>query len=215
MRPSLFALAVVLAACGSDTPDPIVPGGPPAGTDSVMTASASDTLRPTAPGSRPETATASIQIEGTEEAIDLRLVVVDDVPLPFSTYIPADWRDDVVGSGEGTAVRFTTGEPPDEGVVTVFVPSEPNRAGIEALARAVAESNGGAEPLAAPEPWVRAGYTFSDGARAGSVRVGERAGVPFYVLVQYPVEWGDRFAPRAALVLDRLRWADDGTALGG
>ena len=223
---SFLSLAVLsaLSACGD---------GPPASADRAevdepaVEAATSDTARadapqssgdtsrarPIAPGSRPETATSPIQIEGTDESIDLRLVTVEDVPLPFSTYVPADWADDVLGSGEGTGARFSMGTPSREGVVTVFVPSEPNRAGVEDLARTVAESNGGAEPLGAAEPWVRSGYRFADGDRVGSVRVGEHADVPFYVLVQYPIEMGDGFAPRVALVLDRLRWSDDGTAL--
>ena len=213
MRPlALVLAALALAACGdrqpattAATPAPEADPPPPGDTAGAQ--------RPIAPGSRPDSTTATIRIEGTDEPVDLRLVTVEDVPLPFSTYVPAGWTDDVLGSGEGTAVRFAMGTPAGEGVVAVFVPSEPNRDGLDQLARVVAESNGGAEPLVEAEPWVRSGYRFADGERVGSVRVGEHAGVPFYVLVQYPVEMGDGFGPRAALVLDRVRWGDDGTAL--
>ena len=212
MRPLAFVAVLLLAACGDPVRD-APPSPPPANTASAGPADAPDPQRPIAPGSRPETTTATISIEGTDERVDLRLVTVEDVPLPFSTYVPAGWTDDVLGSGEGTGVRFAMGRPPREGVVTLFVPSEPNRDGLDELARVVAESNGGAEPLGEAEPWVRSGYRFADGDRVGSVRVGEHAGVPFYVLVQHPVEMGDGVGPRAALVLDRLRWGDDGTAL--
>ena len=148
-----------------------------------------------------------------DEPIDLRLVTVEATPLPFSTYVPAGWTDEVLSSGEGTGARFVMGTPPLEGAVHVFVPSEANQDAADELARVVAESHGGAEPLDDPEPWVRAGYRFGDPATGGSVRVGEHAGTTFYVLVQYPAEMADGFAPRAGLVLDRLRWADDGTGL--
>ena len=219
MRALVLALPLVLAACGPDAP----PADAPARPDTTGSAVPADTAglgaeadapgRPLVPGSRPATATATIPIEGTDEPIALRLVTVEDTPLPFSTYVPAGWTDEVLASGEGTAARFVMGTPPLEGAVHVFVPSAANPGGAEALARAVAESHGGGEPLADPEPWVRAGYRFGDPAMGGSVRVGEHGGTAFYVLVQYPAEMADGFAPRAGLVLDRLRWADDGTAL--
>ncbi|PAP75151.1 hypothetical protein [Rubrivirga marina] len=220
MRALVLALPLLLAACGDGrpaadvTPAPSVDAAPDTvglGTEAEGAGEAPD--RPIAPGSRPETATATISIEGMEEPIDLRLVTVEDTRLPFSTYVPADWAADVLSSGEGDAARFVMGTPPLEGSVHLFVPSEPNQGGADALARAVAESNGGAEPLEGAAPWVRAGYRFGDPALGGSVRVGEHAGTTFYVVVRYPAEMADGFAPRVGLVLDRLRWADDGTGL--
>ena len=203
-----FLLALALLVGCADGPDPA------AGVPAERAASAGAAAPPLEPNAapapaRPATAQESISIEGMEERIDLRLVTVDDVPLPFSTYVPADWSDETANSGEGAAVRFAMGE----GVVTVFMPSEPNRDGIGEIARAVAESNGDARPLEPAQAWVRSGYTFGGNGQTGSVRVGEHAGLPFYVVEQYPYEMGDGFAPRAALVLNRLRWSDDGTAL--
>ena len=215
MRPlALVLVALALAACGDRQPATTA-ATPAPEADSSPPADRAGAQRPIAPGSRPDSTTATIRIEGTDEPVDLRLVTVEDVPLPFSTYVPAGWTDDVLGSGEGTGARFAMGGSGAEGVVTVFVPSEPNRAGIEELARVVAESNGTARAMTDRPAWARAGYTFSGPAALGSVLVGEHAGVPFYILRTFPPDMGDGFAPRAALVLDRLRWADDGTALGG
>ena len=214
-RLALLLAPLLLFGC-ADGPDA------PASTDDAsaeptVAASGADTADdgspPAAPASRPETVTDTISIEGMDEPIDLRLVTVEDEPLPFSTYVPADWSDETVSSGEGTAARFATGATGSQGVVTVFVPSEPNREMIDEIARAVAESSGNAQPLEPYEPWVRSGYTFEGDGQTGQVRIGEHAGVPFYVVTQFPYELGDGFAPRAALVLDRLRWADDGSAL--
>ena len=216
MRALAVALPFVLAACAPD-PTPAEPPAEPVAEAAPRVPASADTTaaRPIAPGSRPATAVGTVSIEGSDEPIDLRLVTVEDTPLPFSTYVPASWSDDVLGSGEGTGARFAMGGSGAEGVVTVFVPSEPNRAGIEELARVVAESNGTARAMTDRPAWARAGYTFSGPAALGSVLVGEHAGVPFYILRTFPPDMGDGFAPRAALVLDRLRWADDGTALGG
>ena len=213
-----LCLALALAACADRAPSspPLDPprdaASPDAGPPGAAPSGAAD-AQPIAPGSRPETARDTISVEGVDEPIDLRLVTIEDTPLPFSTYLPADWSDDLLGSGEGTGARFAMGEPGSEGVVTVFVPSEPNRAGIEELARVVAESNGTVQPLTGAAPWVRAGHRFRSDALVGRVRVGEHAGIPFYILETHPHELGDGFGPRAAVVLDRLRWSDDGTAL--
>lgn len=212
MRALVLALPLLLLACGDRQPATTEPAAETTPPQSVDTP---DRAEPAPTATRPETETATIQIEGMEEPIDLRLVTVGEVPLPFSTYIPADWTDQMLGSGEGTAVRMTMGEPPYAGSVTIFVPSEPNQGGVDALAEAVAESRGGAEPVEPGEPWVRTAYGFGDPAVGGSVRVGEHDGTAFYVLTEYPIEMGDGFVPRAALVLDRLRWTDDGEGLSG
>jgi len=218
MRALALVLPLLLAACGPDAPattDP--PGTPPPDATPLDTAG----LGPEADGAgsadgapaRPETTTATISVEGTDEPVDLRLVRFDVFDLPFSTYVPADWTDTVLGSGEGAAAFMATGDGPDRAFVSLFVPSEPNREGIVGMARAAVGSRGALVPLDGAEPWVDEGYSFSGAEEAGSVRVGSHAGVPFYVLQVHPLDWGDGFGPRAALVRDRLRWTDDGTGL--
>ncbi|WP_420456336.1 hypothetical protein [Rubrivirga sp.] len=196
MRPTLLALALVLAACG-DRP-------------SATTAPATDeAASPTS--ADPDSVT--ISVEGTDQAVAVRRVRFEDVPLPFTTLVPERWADDVVSSGEGTAVRLTMGDPPRQGLVSVFVASEPDPAGAVERARAVAESYGEVREVASAEPWTVQVFAFSGPDAVGRVSVGEHAGVPFTVVESFPPELGDGFSPRASLVLDRLRWLDDDTGL--
>lgn len=207
MRP--FALLVVLAtlaACGDRQPataEPDAEATPPQAAETPTDSSEA----------RPATGTTTITVEGEPQEVPVRLVRFDDLDLPFSTYVPEGWTDDVLGSGEGAAAFIATSDGPDRGFVSVFVPSEPNREGITEIARAAVESRGEVLPMEDPADWVEEGYTFSGIDEAGAVRIGSHAGVPFYVLEAYPVEMGDGFPPRAQLVVDRLRWADDGTGL--
>ncbi len=166
------------------------------------------------PTGRPEAVRDTIQVEGMDQAVTLRLVSFPDVPLPFSTYVREGWRSGTVASGEGTAVRLTTGEPPRQGLVSLFVPADAaSEAEVAELAQASAESYGGARERDAAETWARRSWTFQDGDTVGSVRLGEHAGTFFYVLEAYPIDMGDGFAPAARVALDRLWWLDDGTAL--
>lgn len=216
MRPvALAALAAVLAACGPSS-EPAAPASPePAGAVSTEPVP----QPPATPGAvdegpdRPATATATINIEGMEEAIPLRLARFPDAPLPFSTYLPEGWDAETVASGEGTAVRLTMGEPPFQGLLTLFVPAAPNQGDVEGLARSLAESRGGARELEQLPAWASAGFSFQDGDEVGSVWTGEHAGTAFYILETYPIEMGDGFVPRASLVRDRLRWLDTGEGL--
>lgn len=188
-----FVLLLGASACASD-PEPAMP---PA-----------STAAPVPEADRPATRTDSFMVEGMAEPIDLRLVEVTDVPLPFSTYIPTDWEDEINASGEGTAVQFTMGE----AMMSLFVPAHATtEAEVTDLARAVADSRGGAEAYDAGAPW-RAAFSFAEGDAVGNVRVGEHDGTFFYVVEAHPIEYGDGFAPRVRLVLDNLRWAD-GSAL--
>ena len=216
----LVVLALTLAACGGETapeappPDPGLEAPDTPDVAPGLDAPEPDTSasRPTAPGSRPETATATISVEGTEEPVDLRLATFEDAPLPFSTYVPAGWTDNVLGSGEGTAVFLASSETDPRGFVSLFVPYDGTRESALASAREVARQRGGVREIEA-EPWAVEALAFAGDGKLGTVRVGEHAGTFFSVHVEYPEEMGDGMEPRAALVLDRLRWADDGTAL--
>ncbi len=196
MRPPLLVLSVFLVACG-DRP----PATTPPSAEAVSSAPATD----------PDSVT--ISVEGTEEAIAVRRVRFDDVPLPFTTLVPEDWADDVVSSGEGTAVRLTVGDPPRQGLVSVFVSSDPDPAGAVETARALAENQGDVRAVDTAEPWAIQVFAFSGPEAVGRASVAEHAGVPFTVLESYPVERRDGVAPRIRLVLDHLRWLDDGTGL--
>ncbi|MEM1115591.1 MAG: hypothetical protein AAF845_11420 [Bacteroidota bacterium] len=217
MTPRLLAGVLLLGAagCASD-PEPATPPDRPA-TPTEAPAPEAEPDTTTAPDTastaripevaRPATRTDSFLVEGMPEPIDLRLVEVADVPLPFSTYLPEGWTDEVTASGEGTAVQFTMAEAAS---LSLFVPATATtEAEVVDLARAVADARGGAEAFDTDDPWVRAAFRFIGDTEVGTVRVGAHDGTFFSVTEAYPAEFGDGFAPRARLVLDHLRWADE------
>ena len=193
MRRPALALALALGACGTgEAPAPAAP--PPNATTDVGGVDS-----------------ATVSIEGMEERIAIRSVRYLDLPAPFETVVPADWTDEVSRDGDRTTVRFSTGRPSPATLSVLFVPS-----GVEAAieaARATTLGTDDVRPLETAEPWVRFGRSFVAGGAAGSVRVGAHEGEAFVVRESVPFERGDGFYPRAALVLDRLRWLDTGAGL--
>lgn len=180
---------------------------------------------PGEPGERPPTAVDTIFIEGTPEPVPLRLHrSSDDFPLPFTTYVPADMEPST-DPDEGTA-HFTAvfgGVRNEDAFFHVYVFPEGTRA-QEAVATARGYKtgrgvpvSGGLEPisdqLSSPDlAWAIQAYRFlyQNGGQwyAGTLGVGEREG-RFYMMVQhYPAEYGDGFAPRAALIGSTWHWAD-------
>ena len=205
-RPALAGAALALlalAGCAADD-GPDAPAPP--------SADAAGGVAPAADDARPARDTALVSIEGFEEPVALRLVRYPDLPAPFSTYLPADWRDETVASGEGAGARFVTGEPPFEAVLAVAFPTGGADA-AEAQARAVLDGASDVREPEAPEPWVTFARVFVRDGAYGSVRVGRHGGTAFVVSETVPFDMADGFYPRAALVLDRLRWLDTGEGL--
>ena len=198
MRRPALVLALALGACGTgEAPAPATP--PPAAPppDATTDAGGIDSV--------------TVSLEGVEERIAVRPVRYPDLPAPFETVVPATWADEVSRGDGRTTVRFSTGGPSPATLSVLFVPS-----GVEAAieaARATTLGTDDVRPLETAEPWVRFGRSFVAGGAAGSVRVGEHGGEAFVVREAVPFELGDGFYPRAALVLDRLRWLDTGAGL--
>ena len=222
LRPALLLAAALLAACASGdgpaTTEAASGATPPSGLETTppppdaTTGGANDATDLATADARPATSTGVVSLEGDDEVLDLRLVRYPDLPAPFSTYLPESWADDVVASGETTAVRFTMGEPPFQALLTISFPSGGAEA-ARAQARAILDGARDVQEPEVGEPWATFERAFVRDGSYGSVRVGEHAGVPFVVLEEVPFEMGDGFYPRAALVLDRLRWLDTGAGL--
>lgn len=175
---------------------------------------------------RPATVRDTIRVEGMAEPVTLRLYAPSQgFPLPFTTYLPDEMTAEPVG-GEG--VRFEArfgGAPNRDAFVYLFVhPADETEDAARETVRAVAESYGPIREFAEVDPahrfpWSIVQFRF-DGRQqgrepvVGAVGLGRHAGRLFHVIVQYPLEYGDGFPPRAQRILDRWRWAD-GSSLGG
>lgn len=212
---ALLAAALFAAlpgACGPDRQRREAPP-PPADTASEIPAQS------TGPTSRADTLRDTLTLEGTAQQVALRLYrTPPGFPLPFSTYHPADLAPQTASSAEGGTVRFVAnfgGRRTDSAYVEVRVhPVEVNE---EAARRALGAATGGSGPAAPDQqryPWALAEYSGSTGATVARGILGRHEGQFFHVLIRYPAEFGDGFAPRAALLLEHWQWEDAGGGLG-
>lgn len=170
---------------------------------------------------RPATATGTISIEG--EATEIELELFDAVPLPFTTYVPAEeFTKEVTATDEGNGVRFyfsPTGTPNKDAYIHVFFPKDAptSEAMSEMLtgAQGLLTSNGWQvidRTDSTEYPWAKERITYqqstAEGAYTGTVFVGEHEGRSFLAFTHYPLEYGDGFEPRAAIVLENLEFRD-------
>lgn len=212
---ALAALAALLAACAPrgerlEVEDPPVPA---ADTTPEIPAQAAG------PTSRPEVRQDTILIEGMPEPVTLRLYrTPPGFPLPFSTYVPADMEAETVSSGEGDAVRFVAafgGRRTEAAhlLVTVHPEGVTEQAARQTL-RAALGGAAAAPPGEHRYPWALAEFSGGAGADVAHGALGRHQGQFFQVVVRYPAEFGDGFAPRAAAVLGEWRWERGNGPLG-
>lgn len=204
--------ASALGACSGGR-DRQAPPAPPADTVSEIPAQA------TGPTSRPETLQDTLTVEGTPQQATLRLYrTPPGFPLPFSTYVPTDLVPEAAPPGAGGSVRFVAdfgGRRTDSAYVAVLVHAD--GVGEEAARRMLSAATGGSSPAAPDQqryPWALAEYSGSGGATVSRGILGRHEGQFFQVLIRYPAELGDGFAPRAALVLEHWEWEGAGGGLG-
>lgn len=216
-----------LAGCsgGADTPrersDPGEPGAEQPGTAQESRTDAA------APEQRPGSVTDTLMIEGMPEPLALRLFrAPQDFPLPFSAYVPADMAPEASEDGDGASARFVAefgGVRNERALVHLFVhPAGTDPQQALAVVRAYQAGTGvpvsqGLEPLGEAEatrrmPWAGSAFVLRYQAGGtwylGSIGLGMRAGRPFHILVHYPAEHADGFAPRTDLIFETWRWAD-------
>lgn len=210
--PLTGALLAILGACGPDRPRREAPP-PPADTAPEIPAQS------TGPTSRADTLRDTLTLEGTAQPVALRLYrTPPGFPLPFSTYHPADLVPGAATSVEGGTVRFVAdfgGRRTDSAYVAVLV--HPVDVSEEAARRALSAATGGSGPAAPDQqryPWALAEYSGSTGATVARGILGRHEGQFFHVLIRYPAELGDGFAPRVALLLEHWEWEDAGGGLG-
>jgi hypothetical protein len=199
----LVGLFLPLTACVSQTRS--VTSAPPAADTQIA--------------QRPETRTTTLSVEGERTQVALRLL--DEAALPFTTYVPeGDFIEEVAASDEGVGVRFyfsPTGEPDEAAYVHLFFPyNAPDSTTLreELLGEQGLLATNGWRVLdratAGIYPWAKERITYEqttpEDIFTGSVFVGEHAGAAFLALTHYPVEYGDGFEPRAAIILENMEF---------
>jgi hypothetical protein len=191
---------------------------------------------------RPATQPGVLRIEGMEEPVTFRLYrSPPDLPVHFSTYLPPDMIAEAESEGAGAAVRFVAnfGGRRDERALLhlyVYPPGVADaqaRAELQTFATSRGVPRGGAEaidletvirraPDVEPPPrrfaWSVEEFPFfietPGGTLVGNAALGFHGSRFLHVVIQYPQEMGDGFAPRAEHILREWRWEDTGEMLG-
>jgi hypothetical protein len=201
---SVLLTLLLLGACRG--PEPAEPGG--------GIVEAPDTMAPVQVV--PVTFAETIRLEGMTESIQARLFETPvDFPLGFRTVVPTDLHVDFVSSGEGDAVRFEAAfggvHNPEALLSAVVLPDRHTAEDAHSYVESLARELGAVPGRGAGWEWAEAHYDLQ-GPRSGFLALGQRNETWFYVLSQYPPEYGDGMAPRIELILRRWTWSD-GTPL--
>lgn len=165
---------------------------------------------------RPQTTEATILLEGTEEAIPVRLFATpEDWPLQFSTYHPEAWLAETETRAEGAVVRFTAnyeGQRNDDVYLEVVV--YPEGTGEDAARQQAADlaADLGIEASERRFSWSVEEYAGLSDVVQG-IALGRHGDGWFHVFWHYPPEHGDGFGPRWHLVFSEWLWADNGLPL--
>jgi|SRR5690606_18367102 len=226
MRHVLPLLAILLwAACQQPQPQ----SQPPSDADTTIqplirpgTTSAAVRLPDTGLRSeRPAERAGTLSVEGTPEPVTLQLY--DEPSAPFTTYLPeGDFIAETPASGQGTNVRFVAnfgGVRNDDAYLHFFFPDEGAGLGtVDALRAALTGEMGAANGWTFTAPaagaprrcaWASQELTSPDGYAC----LATHGTTPFFLVARRPAEYADGFGPRAALILDELRWRDTGAGL--
>lgn len=226
----LVMLALLLAACGGGTTgndDGELPGDDPVdepGGDEQPDEDPADDDQPGDDGdgdgtARPATKSGTILLEGMPEPMDFILFEVPDGwPLAFSTYHTADFLAEPIRTGEGDAVNFVAnfgGTRNDQVLLQVFFHPEGTDADEAAMVVEHLAQDFQLEPADDDDraPWAYAVYTDPGGPNITWLAAGEYDGNYFYVLADYPAEFGDGVGPRVDVILSEWIWTDTGAPL--
>ncbi len=220
---AFLACAASVAACGGGGRE----SGAGEGTRNPARPAGADTTAATRAPLRSDT----VDIEGMPVPMRLKLFRTGgDFPLPFSAYVPADMAAEVsTENGGGASVHFYAefgGHRNENAFLHLFVfPAGTPEPEAVAAARGYETGRGvpvsrGLEPAsdsaaASSIPGAIAGYRFryQDGGGAwfvGRIEVRRYDGRLFLLVHHYPAEYGDGFAPRAAVITDTWQWSGDG-----
>ncbi len=170
---------------------------------------------------RPLTKTATISVEG--EKTDIKLRLYNPISKVFTTYFPEkDFVVKAFGFRSGIGVRFNANfaDTKNESAnVQIYYPAHP--ISLEDLRQFVTGRPGlitdnkwqvVSRTQNVPYSWAREKIVFNQRRGnenlTGAVYLGEQNGKAFFVITHYPVEYGDGFEPRAALILQNLQFSN-------
>ncbi len=166
---------------------------------------------------KPATKTATISIEGEKTPITLKLY--NQYSDLFTTYFPdKEFIAEGSSSGEGTGVRFIAnfgGSKNENAYIHVAFLNDLKN--LNQLRNFINGKNGliasnGWRAVSRSQkvsyPWAKEKIVFSKGKDiVGDVYLGQQNGKVFYVILHFPVAYGDGFPPRADLILQNLEVA--------
>lgn len=169
--------------------------------------------------SRPTQKEGFLMPEGMKEPVTLNLFETPETfPLSFSTYIPDDMQAETIGSGKQMTIRFVSAfggkKNPEARMQTGALSPGMKLQEARGYAQKMIQSIQGTSAADDPSryPWAEMTYALR-GSRAGFLSLAKHEDRWFYILLQYPPEYGDGMAPRSALILNQWRWRDTGAWL--
>lgn len=164
---------------------------------------------------RPATKTGTITVEGEKVPVTLKLY--EQYSDLFTTYFPEkEFIAEGLSSGEGTGVKFIAnfgGSRNENAYVHIAFLND-----VKTLDQLKSFVNGKNGLIASNKwqvvnreqkvtyPWAKEKIAFNQGKDiVGNVYLGQQSGRVFYVITQFPGEYGDGFPPRANLILENLQ----------
>lgn len=169
--------------------------------------------------SRPQQEEGFLLLEGMKEPVTLNLFrTPEKFPLSFSTYIPEDMQAETVSSGDEMVVRIVSAfggkKNPEARIQIGALPPGTELQEAREYAQKMIQNiqDASAEDDPSRYPWAEVTYALR-GSRAGFLSLGKHTDRWFYILLQYPPEYGDGMAPRSAMVLNQWQWRDMGASL--
>lgn len=168
----------------------------------------------------PQERVDTLEIEGQREPVRLQLYSHDELPASF--YYPVgDFDPELVPSPVGYGVHFTAtfgGVRAEEASMRFFFPAAGTPLNNPNELRTLVEEPGGIaeiegiilgeeRPATACEPLEYCRNIAPSTDLTGYIGLGNHENQWYLVIIAYPAEFGDGFAPRSQLLLDRMVWS--------
>lgn len=131
-----------------------------------------------------------------------------DFPLRFTAMLPEEWRTQRVNRNVGKTIRFyqDTGPQPASLELHLYRPGT-SKDGVTTRIRDKAKGMGATVQKQPSEyDWAFTSYSFKGQRLAGTIRVGQRDSLFFYVMTTHPPGADSTFIRQARSVLNSWQW---------